>query len=58
MTARVLFKQADVSNAIKGVVKGGEKIKRIEFAPDGKIAIITESAADNDRGIGEGWEDA
>jgi len=36
-----IFRQQDVTKAIKGVTKAGVNIARIEIAKDGRIAIIT-----------------
>jgi len=36
-----IFRQQDVTKAIKGTTKAGVNIARIEIARDGKIVIIT-----------------
>lgn len=58
MTAPAIFKQSDVTRAVKGVLKADIAIAEIKIAPDGTIRIILESsAANDDEGI-TGWEDA
>jgi hypothetical protein len=48
-----IFRQQDVTKAIKGATKAGVNIARIEIARDGKIVIITATEA---AGIGAGEE--
>jgi hypothetical protein len=40
------FKQRDVTKAIRGTVKAGIAIKRVEIDKDGKIIIVTAKAED------------
>src|SRR5262249_58686205 len=49
--APAIFRQQDVTKAIKGTTKAGVNIARIEIARDGKIVIIT---ATEERGSGQG----
>jgi hypothetical protein len=40
-----IFRQQDVTKAIKGATKAGVNIARIEIARDGRIVIITATEA-------------
>jgi hypothetical protein len=42
--ARSIFRQQDVTKAIKGAAKAGVNIAKIEIAKDGKIVIISAGA--------------
>jgi hypothetical protein len=35
------FRQGDVTKAVKGTVKAGVTVKRVEIDRDGKIVVIT-----------------
>ena len=50
-----VFKQQDITRAIKGAVAAGVEIARIEIAKDGRIVIIT-AAEPTQFGAGEGNE--
>ena len=39
------FKQGDVTKAVKGVVKGGLKVERVEVDSAGRIVIFTDKSA-------------
>lgn len=39
------FKQCDVTRAVKAVAKAGVPVARVEIAPDGRIVIVTGTAA-------------
>ena len=55
--AACTFKQTDVTRAVKAVVAAGVSIVRVEIDRDGKIAIITESANDNQaEGANNEWD--
>jgi hypothetical protein len=43
-----IFKQQDITKAIKGATKAGVNIARIEIANDGRIVIITSEAQPQD----------
>lgn len=36
-----IFKQADLSRALKGMKAAGVEIARVEIGPDGKIVVVT-----------------
>lgn len=36
-----LFKQHDLTRAVRGAIDGGVEIQRIEIDPNGKIVLIT-----------------
>jgi hypothetical protein len=48
-----IFKQQDITKAIKGATKAGVNIGRIEIAKDGRIVIITAAEAAVQIGAGE-----
>ena len=59
MTAPATFKQSDITRAVRGAMKAGKDIQRIEIAPGGKIVIIMASENhSNDNEGATGWEDA
>ncbi len=58
MTAPAIFKQSDVTRALKGAMAANVAIGKIKIAPDGTITIIPESSAANDDDGETGWEDA
>jgi hypothetical protein len=39
--APAIFRQGDVTRAVRAVVAAGQAVARVEIDPDGKIAIIT-----------------
>jgi hypothetical protein len=39
------FRQRDITKAIKGVVKGGLQVERVEVDSAGKIVIFTDKSA-------------
>jgi len=39
--APVIFKQADVTRAVKGVTAAGQAVARVEIDPNGRIVIVT-----------------
>jgi hypothetical protein len=41
----LFWRQGDVTKAVKGVVKGGLKVERIEVDSAGKIVIFTDKSA-------------
>jgi hypothetical protein len=45
MTAAARFKQADLTRALRAVASAGVRVGRIEIEPNGKIVILSESAA-------------
>jgi hypothetical protein len=45
MSAPARFSQADVKRAVSGVTKAGLRAGRVEIDPNGRIVIISESAA-------------
>ncbi len=46
MTARVSFRQDDVTRAVRGAASAGLQVSRVEVSPiDGKIVIIAENQA-------------
>ncbi len=45
MTAPARFKQDDVTRAVRGVVKAGMRVGRVEIDPNGHIIILSESSA-------------
>ena len=46
---RIIFKQHDLTRAIKGATAGGLTVSRIEIEPNGRLAIITGKDAAADR---------
>jgi hypothetical protein len=48
-----IFKQQDITRAIKGATKAGVNIRRIEIAKDGRIVIITAAEVAVQIGPGE-----
>jgi hypothetical protein len=46
--APLLFKESDVTRAVKAVRKAGLDVTRVEISPDGKITVIVKS--DNGEG--------
>lgn len=40
MTRRTAFREADVSRAIKGALKAGLPVLRVEIDRDGKIVVL------------------
>ena len=57
MAARkFLFKQADVSRAVKGAMLGGMEVGRIEIDPDsGRITLIAGQAASEPENDFDKW---
>jgi hypothetical protein len=54
-----IFRQQDITKAIKGATKAGVNIGRIEIAKDGRIVIITATeAAQIERGEDNEWDRA
>jgi hypothetical protein len=53
-----IFKQQDITKAIKGATKAGVNIARIEIAKDGRIVIITgaEAAVQVEAGERNEWD--
>ncbi|MBI0475019.1 hypothetical protein D9601_06550 [Sphingomonas sp. MA1305] len=45
MSARARFRQEDVTRALKGAVAAGMRVGRIEIDPNGRIVILSETAA-------------
>ena len=45
MSAAARFKEADITRAMKGAIKAGMRIGRVEIDPNGKIVILSESVA-------------
>jgi hypothetical protein len=45
MTAAARFKQEDITRAVRGVEKAGIRVGRVEIDRDGRIVILSESAA-------------
>ncbi|MGR6327704.1 hypothetical protein ACU5AX_01425 [Sphingomonas sp. XXL09] len=45
MSARARFRQEDVTRALKGAVAAGMRVGRIEIEPNGRIVILSETAA-------------
>ena len=41
MTARVAFRQDDLTRACRGMKAAGYQVARVEIEPDGKITILT-----------------
>jgi hypothetical protein len=39
--APVIFKQADVTRAVRGVTAAGQAVARVEIDPNGRIVIVT-----------------
>jgi hypothetical protein len=54
--ARSIFKQQDITKAIKGAAKAGVNIARIEIAKDGRIVIITAAEAAQIESEGNEWD--
>ena len=53
-----MFRQGDVTKAVKGVEKAGVPVKRVEIA-DGKIIVIAGHPDDdghNDGSLGNEWD--
>jgi len=48
MTAAARFKQDDVARAVRGVMKAGMRVGRVEIDPNGRIVILAESSAPAD----------
>ena len=54
-----IFKQRDVTKAIKGTVKAGIAVGRVEIDKDGKIVIVparTEDAANREKPGKNEWD--
>jgi hypothetical protein len=43
MRKPAIFKQADISRAVKGAISGGIPIDMVEVSPDGSIRIFAKS---------------
>jgi hypothetical protein len=41
--APAIFRQGDVTRAVRAVVAAGQAVARVEIDPDGKIVIVTAS---------------
>ncbi len=40
-----LVRQSTITNAIKGALKAGAKVSRVDFRPDGSFTIFSEDGA-------------
>jgi len=58
MRAPSIFKQQDITKAIRGAIKAGVNIARIEIAKDGGIVIIPagEAAVQAEAGEDNEWD--
>jgi hypothetical protein len=43
--APAIFRQGDVTRAVRAVVAAGQAVARVEIDPDGKIVIVTTGEA-------------
>jgi hypothetical protein len=53
------FKQSDLTKALKGTVKAGIAVERVEINKDGKIVIVTarlDDAADGEKPEKNEWD--
>jgi hypothetical protein len=59
MTRRPSFTQARVSRAVRGAIKGGLAVSRVEIDASGKIVVICSEdapAAPDRQETADGWE--
>lgn len=52
---RVLFKEADISRALKGAFKGGLDVSRVEIDASGRIVIMAKGASESVAGELDDW---
>ena len=50
------FKQRDVREAVKAVIKAGCEVTRVEIDKNGKIAILTGNGQERDRPPSSEWD--
>lgn len=55
MSVRATFKQQDVTRAVNGCKRAGMRVGRVEIDVNGKIVILSESAAPKQ--AGNDWDD-
>ena len=56
---KCMFKQSDVTKAVKATIAAGLEVTRVEIDREGKIVVVTQQpgAVSNDAAR-TGWEDA
>jgi hypothetical protein len=52
-----MFRQRDVTKAVKAVVAAGCEVARAEIGPDGQIIVVVGKPADDAKGRNE-WDEA
>ena len=53
---RQLFRERDVTRAVKGVTKAGREVAQVKIAPDGTIIVLAGKPADMTKDNGNPWD--
>lgn len=56
MSRRAIFREADVSRALKGAKKAGLEVARVEIDRDGKIILVAGAKCQTDEVPGNEWD--